>query len=318
MPRPRVDVHRIEFEIPWPPWTAYAYFLPTAEPILVDAGAPGEDGWNQLTAGLEAVGYEPEDIEHLLITHPHTDHDGQAATLVERADPTVYAPENVRERLARDPDDLATVVQANATEVGFPDPEDAVEQAVDSLRRNSNCLPPGAIDVDVDFDSTFTAGDVTFRPVHVPGHQIDQAAFLADGDLFAGDTLIKPFRPAALHVGFDRDCYESIDAFYVGLDRLAELDIDRVYPGHGPVFEDATGAIERAREDLDSLLEECRRLLGTLGESNPYEVTEARIDNPRELDFSLFETMGALSRLERQGVADSELVDDVRRFRLER
>ncbi|MFQ3318417.1 MAG: glyoxylase-like metal-dependent hydrolase (beta-lactamase superfamily II) [Natronomonas sp.] len=317
MPRPseRVDIHRIEFEVPWPPHTAYAYFLPTEEPILIDAGAPGEEGWAALANGLEAAGYAPEDVEHLLITHPHTDHDGQVSSLVDAADPTVYAPEGIRDRLSRDPDDLASVVRRNAAAAGVPDPESAVERAVDSLRRNRSCLPPEDIDVDVAFGDPLDAGAITFTPIHVPGHQANQAAFLADGDLFAGDTLIEPFRPAALHVGFDRGYEECIDAFYDGLDRLATHDIDRVYPGHGPVFEDAGGAIEQARNDLDSLVASCRRTLSELGRATAYEVTETRIDDPRRMEFSVFETVGSLARLERRGETVSTAKNGVRTYR---
>lgn len=315
-----VDVHRIEFEIPWPPDTAYAYFLPTDEPILVDAGSPGADGWNSLESGLDAAGYDPTDVEHLFVTHPHTDHDGQVASLVEAADPNVYTPEGVRERLDRDPEDLASVVRENATAVGVPDVDAAVEEAVESLRRNREFLPPDEIDEDLTDGVSVSAGDVTLRPIHVPGHQVNQAAFLAEGDhfggsLFAGDALAEPFRPAALHVGFDRGYLECIDAFYEGLDRLAGLEVDRVYPGHGPVFEDAAGAVERDRESLDDLVAECLATLQSLGSATAYEVTEARVDDPRRKGFTVFETVGALARLERQGRIDAAFDGDVREYR---
>jgi len=310
-----VTVCRIEFAIPWPPDTAYAYVLDASEPVLIDAGALGESAWSALTTGLDDAGYDPEEIAHLFITHPHTDHAGQAARLIDVAEPTVYAPEGVRERLARDPEDLAAIVRANASEVGVPNPEDAVSRAVDSLERNRGCLPPAEIDVDVAFGQPFDAGGLGFEPIHVPGHQVDQAAFLTGRKLFSGDSLIEPFRPAALHVGFDRGHDESIDAFYTGLDRLAALDIDRVYPGHGPVFDDATGAIERARDGLDSLVADCHRTLSELGEATAYELTERRIDDPQRMGFSVFESVGALARLERQGVVDSTLEDGVRRYR---
>ncbi|QLD88059.1 MBL fold metallo-hydrolase [Natronomonas salina] len=308
------QAHRIEFDIPWPPHTAYAYLVPAAEPVLIDAGTPGEDGWAALVDGLAEAGYDPEDVDHLLVTHPHTDHDGQAAELVDVADPTVYAPVGVRERLARDSDDLAAAVRANATEVGLPDVDVAVEESVDSLHRNRSCLPPEEIDVDLPFGDRFAAGEVTFEPIHVPGHQIDQAAYLADGQLFAGDALVEPFRPAALHTGFDRGCYDCVDAFYEGLDRLAGYDVDRVHPGHGPVFEDAAGAIERARADLDALVEDVESTLSDIGEATAYGVTDERIDDPRRMQFSVFESLGALARLERQGEIDSRLDGDVRRY----
>lgn len=309
-----VSIHRIAFDLPYPPHTAYAYLLETDEPVLVDAGTMDDGGWTQLEAGLESAGFEPADVEHLLVTHPHTDHAGQVTRLLEVADPTLYAPVGVRERLSADPDELEATVRENARAAGIPNPEDEVEDAVRSLTRNRKLLPPEEIDVDVAFGEPFEAGGVTFEPIHAPGHQENQAAFLADGRLFAGDAIAEPFRPAALHVGFDRGCRESIDVFYGTLDRFAALDVRRVYPGHGPVFEDFEGAIADARADLDQLVAGCRETLEAIGPASAYEVTEERTDDSRRIGFEIYETVGALARLERRGEVRSSVDDGVRLY----
>ena len=312
-------VHRIEFDIPWPPDTAYAYLLDADELILVDAGAPGETATETLREGLAEAGYELSDVDHLLITHPHTDHGGQVATIVEAADPTVYTLSGVRERLTRDSDDLAAAVRRNAVEVGIPDLEKEVDRAVDSLRRNRNCLPPEHIDIELAPGEPIEVGGLTFEAIHVPGHQENQAAFRHGDRLFAGDTAVEPFRPAALHVGLDDGCREAIDAFHRGLDALEAVapDIDCVYPGHGPVFEGLQAVVERDRESLETLATDCRRTLADLGEATAYEVTDARIENLEKRPYTLFESVGALARLERQGVIESTTDGGVRRYRLE-
>lgn len=313
-------VHRIEFDIPWPPHTAYAYLVEAKEPILVDAGAPEETATDTLREGLAEAGYELTDIDHLFVTHPHTDHGGQVATIVEAAGPVVYTLSGVRERLARDPDDLAAAVRTNAVEVGVPDPEKEVDRAVDSLRRNRTCLPPEHVDIELTPGETVDAGGLTFEAIHVPGHQENQAAFRQGIRLFAGDTAVEPFRPAALHVGLDEGCREAIDAFHRGLDALETVapDIDCVYPGHGPVFEDLQTVVERDRESLETLANDCRRALEEFEEATAYEVTEARIENLEKRPYTLFESVGALARLERQGVIESTTDGGVRRYRLER
>lgn len=313
-------VHRIEFDIPWPPDTAYAYLIDADEPILVDAGAPGAAATETLREGLAEADYELSDIDHLLITHPHTDHGGQVATIVEAGDPTVYTPSGVRERLARDPDELAAAVRTNAVAVGVPDPEEEVDRAVDSLRRNRSCLPPEHIDIELSPGGTVEVGGVDFEAIHVPGHQENQAAFRHGRRLYAGDTAVEPFRPAALHVGLDDGCDEAIDAFHRGLDALEAIapDIDCVYPGHGPVFEDLQTVIERDRTSLETLAADCRTVVGDLGAATAYEVTDARIENLEKRPYTLFESVGALARLERQGSIESTTDDGVRRYRLER
>lgn len=312
-----VSVHRIEFDIPWPPNTAYAYLVEADAPVLVDAGSPGEAGTETLRAGLAEAGYELADIEHLLITHPHTDHGGQAATIVDAADPTVYALEGVRDRLAQDTEELAAAVRANATEVGVPDPEAEVDRAVDSLRRNRDCLPPEHIDVELSPGEAVDAGGLAFEAIHVPGHQESQAAFRHDDLLFAGDTAVETFRPAALHVGLDYGCDESIDAFHEGLDALASHapDIERVYPGHGPVFEDLEWVIDRDRRSLETLAEDCRDAVAELGESTAYEVTAERVEKLENRQYTIFESVGALARLERQGAIEATFDGDRRRYR---
>ncbi len=314
----REAVHRIEFEIEWPPGTASAHLVDATEPVLVDAGGPGEPGRAALESGLSAVGLEPEDVEHLLVTHPHTDHDGQVPTVLEAGEPTVYAPAGVRERLQRDADDLAETVRSNARRAGVPDVDVAVEQAVGSLRRNRECLPPAAIDETVAHGDRIRAGDVAFEAVHVPGHQVNQVAFRTDGLLFAGDAAVEPFRPAALHVGFDRGHTDAVDAFYEGLDVLeaVEPDVERVYPGHGPVFTDLAGTIERDRRSLDDVVAGARDAVETLGTATAYEVTRERVTEVDGREYTVFESVGALARLERQGALTSTVRDDVRRYRI--
>lgn len=309
-----VSIHRLAFDLPFPPNTAYAYLLPTDEPVLIDAGALGDSAWQELEAGLDSVGFEPSDIEHLFVTHPHTDHAGQVSTLLDVADPTLYTPVGVRGRLERDSDKLAATVRSNARAAGLPNPEDEVDDAVSSLERNRGLLPPDEIDVELEFGEPVDAGGVTIEPIHAPGHQQNQAALLVDDLLFAGDAIAEPFRPAALHVGLGRGCRNAIDAFYGTLDRLADLDVDRVYPGHGPIFEDLESVVADARKDLDALLEESRDAVASIEPATAYEVTEVRTDDPRRIGFEIYETVGALARLERQGILDSSMDDGVRRY----
>ena len=77
-------VTRLEFDIEWPPKHVAAYLVEGPEPVLVDAGAPGEEAREQFVSVLASHGYEPEDVEHVVVTHPHTDHTGQVPLLLEQ------------------------------------------------------------------------------------------------------------------------------------------------------------------------------------------------------------------------------------------
>jgi glyoxylase-like metal-dependent hydrolase (beta-lactamase superfamily II) len=309
-------IHRLEFEVDWRPGHVACYLVDDPEPVLVDAALPDhEDAFLDALAGY---GYGPGDVEHLLVTHPHVDHVGQVPTVLEAGDPTVYAPAGVRERFAQDPDALEARVRRNCEESGFPDEqtETAVDMAVESLERDSTLLPPEAVDVWIDPGDETAVGGLDVGAVHAPGHQADHLCYPAEvaGEsvLLAGDMGIRPFRPVVMHDGLDDGHREAFGAFYAALDRLADLDVDRVYPGHGPVHEDLAGAVERDRESLDERLEEVAELVAD-GRSTVPGVAMA-LAGERDVKYLIPETMSALAHLEGEGVIGSELRDGVRHY----
>lgn len=298
------QIHRLEFTIDWPPGHAAAYLIDEPIPTIIDAGAPGECGHRELVDGLAAHGYTPSDVEHLLLTHPHSDHLGQARTIIEASDPVVYAPAGVRSRLNRSTTDLAAGVRETAHEAGLNGEgvEEAVEDACSSLRRNRQLLPPEAIDVEVRHAEQFTAGGLDFVAIHTPGHQADHACFLLAGNtvLFGGDMVIKPFRAATLDVGLDREAYDGITNYYTGYERLHRLNVDLVYPGHGPVFTTYEDALTRSQRDLDTMVREVFTALSASAPASPLAVTLAQLpNNPHHnrLRTTLLETVGALGYL---------------------
>ncbi|PSQ44481.1 hydroxyacylglutathione hydrolase [Halobacteriales archaeon QS_9_68_42] len=310
------NVHRLAFDVDWPPGHVACYLVDGPEPVLVDAATPDNEA--AFRDVLDAHGYGPEDIEHVLVTHPHVDHVGQVPTVLAAGDPTVYAPAGVRERFARDPDDLAARVRRNCTEAGFPDEqrEMAVEMAVESLERDSRLLAPESVDIWVDPGAEQRVGGLTVDPVHTPGHQTDHLSYAVNIDderaLLAGDMCIEPFRPVVMHDGLDDGHRESFEAFYNALDSLAALEVDQVYPGHGPVHDDLPGVVERHRRSLNERLDRVRDLVGS-GYSTVPGVAGA-LAGDRDVKYLIPEAMGALAHLERHGEVTAELVDGVRQY----
>jgi len=316
-------VHRIEFEVDWPPGHVACYVLTGSEPVVVDAGMPTDDDSDHdreatFRDGLARVGLEPTDVDHLLITHPHVDHVGQVPTLLEAADPTVHVPAGVEERFARDVDALSERVRVNATSVGLTGGqlESAVEMATESLRRDSQLLPADRVDHWVVPDETFGLGAHELHAVHAPGHQADHLCYELELDgenaLLAGDMAMEPFRGVAIHDGLDDGVSEAFDAFYGALDRLSELDVDRLYPGHGAVHEEFHAVLDRDRGSLD------RRLDGVLEalESGVRTVpgVAVSIAGERPVRYILPEAYSALEHLQQVGRATVTVEDGVRYY----
>lgn len=316
-----VSVYRIEYDVDWPPGHVASYLIACDEPVLIDAGMPGSDSEDLLRETLATQGYELADIEHLVLTHPHIDHIGQVMTLIEAADPMVYAPSGIRERFARDLSSLEGTVRENATAAGFEGErlKAAIDRAVESLRRNRTHLPSETVDRWVDDGETISINGTPVGVIHTPGHQADHCCFLVEmaGEnvLVSGDMAIEPFRPVVLNTGLDSGVENAIDAFYTALDRLAsiETDIDRVYPGHGPVHTDFDRVIERDRESLDRMLE---RTAQTLQKHDPKTAAEIATERTGDRDamYVASEVVAALAHLESTGRIETTVSDGVTQY----
>jgi glyoxylase-like metal-dependent hydrolase (beta-lactamase superfamily II) len=318
-----VSVYRIEYDVDWPPGHVTSYLIGCDEPVLIDAGMPGLDSEDCLRESLAPHGYELTDIEHLVLTHPHIDHIGQVTTIVESADPMVYAPVGVRERFTRDLASLAETVRENATAAGFVDErlEAVVERAVESLRRNRECLPSDTVDTWVNDGQTVSIGGTPVNVIHTPGHQADHCCFLVEmgreNVLVSGDMAIEPFRPVVLHTGLDDGVEDAIDAFYTALDRLASIEtdfginIDRVYPGHGPVHTDFDHVIERDRKNIDRMLE--RTVESLQKQDDPKTAAEVAASRAGDRDtlYVASEVVAALAHLESEGRIETTVSDGV-------
>lgn len=81
--------------------------------------------------------------------------------------------------------------------------------------------------------------------VDTPGHARHHLAFHWPGRraVFAGDLLLG--RGATTWVGEYPGCVAD---YLASLERLRALDVDVIYPAHGPVIEDPAGAIDRYEE----------------------------------------------------------------------
>ncbi len=103
--------------------------------------------------------------------------------------------------------------------------------------------------------SQLEAGDHTFEVLYTPGHSPDHIS-LYDPDkklAFTGDLLLwGPTR----EVFVDVKIYDAIDSLRL----LAELDIDILFPGHGPPFKQPKKALKQQVNTLEDMKVDVREL----------------------------------------------------------
>ena len=75
--------------------------------------------------------------------------------------------------------------------------------------------------------STVLVGDVALEVIHTPGHSDDHLCFLTGRILFTGDHIM----------GGSSVMVEDMGSYLRSLERLQRLELDRLYPGHGPEIE---------------------------------------------------------------------------------
>src|SRR5690625_6240969 len=69
-------IHQLTLPTPFAVGDVHVYLIKGDMLSLVDAGVKTKEAWESLTHQLKQLGYRPEDIEQLILTHHHPDHIG--------------------------------------------------------------------------------------------------------------------------------------------------------------------------------------------------------------------------------------------------
>ncbi len=118
-------------------------------------------------------------------------------------------------------------------------------------------------------------GDLEVRVVATPGHTSDSLSFVLPSEraVLTGDTVLGRGTTVVAHPDGE------LGAYLGSLHRLRDLcdaqEIQHVWPGHGPVIDDALGALDFYLAHRRDRLEQVREALRTLGEeASPRDVVE--------------------------------------------
>ena len=98
--------------------------------------------------------------------------------------------------------------------------------------------------------STLPVGEATMEVIYTPGHSDDHLCFVVGKILFTGDHIM----------GGSSVMVEDMSRYLASLKRLQGMELDRLYPGHGPEIDQPQEVIswyiahrlQREREVLDA------------------------------------------------------------------
>ena len=241
-----------------------------APTTLIDTSVRKPETLASLESGLADHDCSVEDVEHIFVTHWHTDHAGLAGTVQERSDAAVHVHEADAALVAQHEwawDGIETRQRRLLDEWGLPEPiqEPVFRNAVNVDRLDG---PTPTVEPFTAGD-TFDCGDYELEAVHLPGHTAGLSGFAFDGEdgreLFCGDALLENY---TLNVGGADVRLESpLDAYLDTLSHVVDESYTCAWPGHGDVLD----AVERALEIRAHHRERAEDVVGVLNANGPID-----------------------------------------------
>lgn len=259
---------RIELPTQFAVGPVNSYLFVEPEPILIDTGVATDDSWAALRVGIEAEGLTVQDIQKVIITHPHVDHFAQAHRFVSEANAQVWIADMGQQWLL----DPYSMWQGRIDyyrnyflpQVGVsPEVEQMVVMYFTAVQQGSPPVPQSNL-------SPFKVGDqlqmggLAWDVLHMPGHASTQTCFYqAETRQFLSADMLLPKTPTPVveQPPDGKTRVKSLPIFLNSLDVVEALDIDTVYPGHGEVFSNHRELIQKQRTRIHQRKDEAFTLV---------------------------------------------------------
>jgi len=300
------------FRIPTPfqvgPVNAYL-----AGDTLIDPGPESDEAWARLLEALEGEGMTPEDVSRVLVTHPHPDHFGlahrfqDAGTTVIASGPTARIVDDFAARLEYEQSFFLEFFQRHGVSEGTAETVTNLPEVF--LDYGPDC----PVDRTLEDGERVTIDGRTLRAERVEGHAPGELLFTEAaahgpvavvGDHVLADVTPNPWLQPPPEPGADRP--RTLMRFNRSLERLADRDFDRLFPGHGDPIGEPTDRIRTILEAHERRTAEVCDLVD--GPTTAIEVMQGLFEDLAVTEYfgGLSEAIGHLDVLEARGDVHSE------------
>ena len=250
-----IGTHLYKLEIPLPrnplrALNSYAIKSPERN-LIIDTGWNQQECMDAMQAGLKELEIDITKTD-FFITHLHTDHLGLVSNLVTDTS-TIYfnQPEADRLKAGIVLDDLMNFARLN----GFPEKE---LQRVPHTHPGFKFRSKGPLSFHILKEGdTLRISDYVFHCVETPGHSKGHMCLYEPSKkiLVAGDHILGDITPT---ISLLSDDWNPLKAYLESLDKVYQLDIALVLPGHREVFRNAKERIlelkDHHRKRLDEIV----------------------------------------------------------------
>jgi glyoxylase-like metal-dependent hydrolase (beta-lactamase superfamily II) len=295
------NLYKIEIPLPANPLTAVNSYVIKAfdRNLIIDTGMNREECLKGMQTGLRKIGIDLRKTD-FFITHMHTDHLGLISNLV-TDDSTVYF--NKRdvdgiEFFDRRQDDFMHFARMN----GFP--ENDLHTILYNHPGHKYRSKGQLAFTFLREDNPISIGDYVFRCVETPGHtRGHMCLYESDRKVFiAGDHILNKITP---NIQLWSDEWNPLKEYLASLDKVYQLDVELVLPGHGPVFRNCKERINELRCHHEERLTEVLSLLENRG-ITAYE-TASRMSWEVAAEYDSWDRFPALQKFFATGEAIAHL-----------
>ena len=188
-------IHALGVPQDWPSRTGptWCYVFESDAVTLIDPGAHGS--FSELEDALEVAGYSVRDIDRVVVTHGHSDHDGSIAQFVETSDSDLWAHRMYAALINYNPwevqDRDSSPIHAEMNRVASGNLDRRSSSYAARNRRYVDSRKGLVVDREVDHGDR--VGDVEF--IYAPGHSPDEICLTFDNVVFTGDHVLPEITP---------------------------------------------------------------------------------------------------------------------------
>ena len=227
-------VHIIDLHFQSAAHTIASFLIETDQgPFLIETGP--ESTYAQLAQGIQTIGYNPEDIRHVFLSHIHFDHAGAAWKFAEMG-ANIYVHPKGAKHLASPERLWQSAKQIYGSEM-------------ERLWGQMQPISPDLI-IEAEDEEEFSVGNINLTAWHTPGHashhiawQVDQLIFTGDvaGVKINGGPVVPPCPPPDI----------DIESWKASIKKIQNLHPDILYLTHYGKVEDINAHLEQLTLILD-------------------------------------------------------------------
>lgn len=263
-------IHVLRIPTPFAVGRVNAYLIEDDPLTLVDSGPNSGTALDELEQQLAALGRRVEDLERIVVTHQHVDHEGLVRVLARRSGAEVCALDALAPWLAdyagqTDLDDRFSSELMRRH--GVPKDINVALRAVSSAFRGfgSRCEVTAPLTDGGELAFAGRTLAIHHRPGHSPSDTIlhDPARrMLLGGDHLIGHISSNPLVSRPLGAPADAPRPRSLVTYLDSLARTRKMDLDVVLAGHGDPVTDHRAVIDERVRLHDRRAAKIARLIG--------------------------------------------------------